>query len=47
MSYFLVACMICTARPVGYPTAMPSGSDLVLLHADGTEEVLFAAARAP
>jgi hypothetical protein len=28
---------------VFYPTAMPAGSDLMLLHPDGTEEVLFAA----
>ena len=28
---------------VFFPTAMPSGSDLMLLHANGTEETLFAA----
>src|SRR5260370_37433005 len=28
---------------VFFPTAMPSGSDLMLLHANGSEEVLFAA----
>ena len=30
---------------VFYPTAMPAGSDLMLLHADGSEEVLFAAGK--
>src|SRR5215475_3826548 len=28
---------------VFYPTAMPAGSDLMLLHPDGSQEVLFAA----
>ena len=27
------------------PTAMPAGSDLMLLHPDGTEELLFAAGK--
>ena len=30
---------------VFFPTAMPSGSDLMLLHADGSEETLFAAGK--
>src|SRR5689334_7063241 len=30
---------------VFFPTAMPSGSDLMLLHPDGTEEVLYAAGK--
>src|SRR5579871_232961 len=30
---------------VFYPTAMPSGSDLILLHPDGSEETLFAAGK--
>jgi hypothetical protein len=30
---------------VFYPTAMPSGSDLMLLHPDGTEETLYAAGK--
>ena len=30
---------------VFYPTAMPSGSSLMLLHPDGTEETLFAAGK--
>jgi len=30
---------------VFYPTAMPSGSDLMLLHPDGSEETLFAAGK--
>jgi Hydrazine synthase alpha subunit middle domain/Dockerin type I domain len=30
---------------VFYPTAMPSGSDLILLHANGTEETLYAAGK--
>jgi hypothetical protein len=30
---------------VFYPTAMPSGSDLMLLHADGTQETLFTAGK--
>ena len=30
---------------VFYPTAMPSGADLMLLHPDGTEETLYAAGK--
>src|SRR4051794_12289318 len=30
---------------VFYPTAMPAGSDLMLLHSDGAEETLFAAGK--
>src|SRR5437773_2711265 len=30
---------------VFFPTAMPSGSDLALLHADGTEEILYTAGK--
>src|SRR5690242_17343319 len=30
---------------VFYPTAMPSGSDLMLLHPDGAQETLFAAGK--
>ncbi|MEO8103187.1 MAG: hypothetical protein ABI790_11705, partial [Betaproteobacteria bacterium] len=30
---------------VFYPTAMPAGSDLMLLRADGSEEVLYAAGK--